>query len=226
MRTSLVLITSASVFTAVPAFADCTNTLYVKAASGYILKDVGLTSSTEPVAVGEYTHTCDKLSYDLLLSGGPAGKTANELDASIYYDTMLKRFKIQLSAQYYALNLNHSLAKSSDDVVELYADVSLPFKQGKITLAPVVRVIEMIGIKTIPSLALVQPGGRVSIPVTARITFDGDVRYSINLSQHYATIRSSFTASYRLNDRVSINVGWEDTDRTGSVVSTGVRFRL
>ncbi|MES2225546.1 MAG: hypothetical protein V4480_01940 [Patescibacteria group bacterium] len=226
MRISLALLASTFLCAATPALADCSDTITIKAASGYILKDVGVTASKDPVVQVEGTRTCGKISYDIFLSGGPAGKTANEIDLSLYYDTVEGIFKIQLSGQYYFVNLGRSLFKPKDDIVEFYGDVSVPITRGKVTVAPVFRVVEMVGVKDLPSLTLLQPGGRISFQPISRVTVSVDGRYSINVTQGYATVRGSLTGSYQATERLSFNLSWEDTDRTGHVVSAGLKLHL
>ncbi len=225
MRVIPVLLASLFLFTTTPAFAECSDTVYSKLASGYILKDVGALASDKPVVQGGYTRSCGKFTGDVWGSVGPAGKTADEIDLSGFYDDRAGPVKYQLSAQYYFVNLGHSLLKPKDDIVELYADASIPLTHGKVTVAPLVRAVQMIGVRDLPSLTLIQPGVRLSVQVSEQSALSAEVRNSFNLSQHYSNLRWSVGVSHKLTEHLTGEFGYEDTDRTRSVVSVGLRYR-
>ncbi|KND50065.1 MAG: hypothetical protein AB203_03690 [Parcubacteria bacterium C7867-008] len=223
MRTQGIIAIATTIITillAPSAFAECSNTIYGKVATGYILKDVGVTASDQPVAQGGYTRTCGKLSSDIFLSTGPQQKTAHEVDFSGFYDDQYGPVKIQLSGQYYFVNLGHSLTKPKDDIAEFYADASVPISLAGVTISPLIRVVQIVGVKTLPSETLLQGGGRISVQLNERTSFNAEIRKSRS-SRHYSVWRSSATLSNKISKSTSINVGWENTDRTDSVFSIG-----
>lgn len=215
----------ASLLLASPALAEGANTIYGKLATGYILKDVGVAASDQMVLQGGFTHSWSKkFSSDVWVSTGPEGGTANEFDGSLFYDDQIGPVKVQLSAQYYALNLNASLLKPRDDLVEFYADVSLPKTYGRVTIAPVVRTVQMVGVRDLPSLTLIQPGVRLSVAATNRLSVNVDVRDSIDLTRERNTLRWTAGLSYQFSEHLSGQLGLEGTDRTNSVASFGFRY--
>lgn len=222
---TLALLAFTSFLLATPAFANCTTTIYDKIASAYVLKDVAATGSTDPVIQGGFTVSCEKITVDGWGSDGKGLSTAQELDLSGFYDDQIGSVKYQLSMQYYFVNLGHSLLKTRDDIAEVYTDASVPHTYGKLTVAPMLRVVQMIGVKELPSLTLVQPGVRFSLAVTDKLILTTDLRDSINLTQHYSAVRWVGGASYQFTPHFAGELGYDGTSRTRSVVSVGFRYR-
>lgn len=227
MRTfaSLVLIFSLG-FGAAASAQECTDVAYSRVADGYIYKDFGSVASDEPVIQGGITRTCGNWSYDVWASIGSNGGLANEVDGSVFYNTTAGPFTVQLSGQYYAVNLHDSLLDASDDMVELYADVSLPITRGRFTVAPLVRVIEVVGIDELPTQTLISPGARFSYQATSHLTVAVDLRESVNLTNGSSTFRFESSLGWQLSDRTSVRFGYEGTDRTRSVFSIGASHRF
>jgi hypothetical protein len=87
------------------------------------------------------------------------------------------------------------------------------------------RVIQMIGVKDLPSLTLVQPGVRFSIAATKKLSFTTDVRDSVNLTQHYSVIRWVGGASYQFSDHFTGELSYDGTSRTRSIFALGFRYQ-
>ncbi|HYF29146.1 MAG TPA: hypothetical protein VEA36_02135 [Candidatus Paceibacterota bacterium] len=226
MRITLALLLSAMLLgSAQNALADCTDTLYGKAASGYILKDVGAEASDQPVVQGGATRTCGRLSYDLWVSGGLAGDTANEIDLSVYYDDQVGPLKVQLAAQYFFVSLDDSLGEPKDDIVAGYADLSLPVTRGRLTIAPLVRFVQLVGVKDLPNEGIVQPGVRGSFALDDRTTLSADIRHPIS-SRGYSFFRVTTSLSRQVTERFAAQAGWEDTDQTPSVFWFGGKYNF
>jgi hypothetical protein len=224
MRALLAPLTSILSLSAFSAFAECSDTVYGKIASGYVLKDVAVLGSSRPVEQGGFTRTCNKVSVGAWQSIGPEGGTANEIDTSLFYDDQAGPVKYQLAVEYYFVNLK-GLDRPADDIVELYADVSVPVTRGRVTIAPMVRTIQMIGVKDLPSLTLIQPGARIRYTATEKLTLSVDVRDSINLTEHTSAWRWTIGGAYRLTPQLTGEVEAYGTSRTRSVFSLGFRYR-
>lgn len=222
---SLVLLSSIS-FGALASAQACDDTGFVKAADGYILRTVGAVASDEPVIQMGAARTCGNWTFDTFASYGSAGGTANELDFSVFYGTEAGPFRVQFAASYYLVNLDDSMLDASDDLVEVYADVSLPLSRGRLTVAPLLRVGELIGVDDLPSLTMVQPGVRASYRITDSITASGEYRASVNLTQDYTTHQFAGALTWQVSDRTALRLGYEDTDRTRDVFSLGANFNF
>ncbi|KND51261.1 MAG: hypothetical protein ABA06_03055 [Parcubacteria bacterium C7867-001] len=201
------------------AFA-ANNVFYGKIAPKYVLGDVAIVASPDPVIQSGITHTAGKWSFDGL---GSVGKGAgNELDASVFYDTKAGPVKLQFSGQYYFLNLHDgSLFDPSDDLIEVYADASIPLTHGRFTVAPMFRAIQMFGVDELKDATLVQPGVRGSFQAMDRLSFSGDLRDSINLTSKTSAMRFSGVAAWRATSTTTLKLGYDDTNKTPAVFSLG-----
>ncbi len=204
------------------ANADCTTSINTKVADGYLLGDLGLVGSNDWVIQGGGTYACGAWSVDGWASWGPAGGTAIEFDGSLFYDKDIGPVHFQGAVQYFAVNLDDSLGDARDDLVEVYADVSLPLRGSRLTVAPLVRVAELIGLDDLPSLTLVEPGARVSYRLTDNLSVNAEVRDAINVTDQSDVIRFDATLAWQANERTAIRLGWQDTDQTRSVLSLGM----
>ena len=201
---------------------ECNDSAFMKVADRYLLRTVGAVGSDDPVIQAGAARTCDEWTFDTFASWGPAGGTAIELDFSGYYTREVGPFTVQLAAAYYLVNLGDSLFDASDDIVEVYADVSLPLSGERLTVAPLLRVGELIGVDDLPSLTMIQPGVRASYRITDRLTASGEYRASMNLTQDYTTHQFAGALAWQASERTAFRLGWEDTARTPSATSLGV----
>lgn len=218
---SLVLLSSIG-FCATANAQECNDSAFVKAADRYLLRTVGAVASDEPVIQGGAARTCGHWTADTFASWGAAGSTAIELDFSGYYTAEAGPLEVQFAASYYLVNLDDSMLDASDDLVEVYADVSLPLTRGRLSVAPLLRVGELIGVDDLPSLTMVQPGVRASYRITDSITASGEYRASVNLTQDYTTHQFAGALAWQASDRTAIRLGYEDTDRTPDAFSIGI----
>ena len=203
---------------------ECNDSMFTKFADRYLLRTVGAVGSDDSVVQWGAARTCDEWTFDTFASWGPAGGTAIELDFSGYYTTEAGPFRVQFAASYYLVNLDDSMLNASDDLVEVYADVSLPLSGERLTVAPLLRVGELIGVDDLPSLTMIQPGVRASYRITDRITASGEYRASVNLTQDYTTHQFAGALAWQASERTAIRLGWEDTDRTPSATSLSVHY--
>lgn len=222
---SLVLLSSIGLCATANA-QECNDSGFVKAANGYILRTVGAVASDEPVVQMGAARTCGQWTFDTFASWGPAGSTANELDFSVFYGTEAGPFTVQFAASYYLVNLDDSMLDASDDLIEVYADVSLPLTRGNLTIAPLLRVGELIGVDDLPSLTMIQPGIRGTFRITDNVTASGEYRASMNLTQDYTTHQFAGALTWQVSDRTAIRLGYETTDRTRDVFSLGANFNF
>lgn len=231
MNTRHVLLASVAFLIFAPAAsAGCFDhgVFYGKFASGYTLNDVGATKSTEPVAQGGHTSLCDgdHWSFDGWASAGPQGNTAFEGDGSIFYDNTAGPIKYQFAAQYYALNsTGKSMLDSSDDAAFFYGDFSWPITFGRLTVAPLVRVSQIVGIKLIPDQTLIQPGIRGMFQFNEHWSISGDVRDSINVTNNYWGLRYDSSLAYRIDQANTIQLGFAGNSRVRSVISIGYSYK-
>ncbi len=204
------------------ANAACSTSVNTKVADGYLLGDLGLVGSDGWVIQGGGTYACGPWSVDGWASWGPEGGTAIEVDGSVFYDRNIGPVRFQGALQYFAVNLDDSLGDARDDLVEVYADVSYPITRGNLTLAPLVRVAELVGVNDLPSLTLIEPGVRVSYRLTDSLSVNAELRDAVNITQQSDVIRFDSTLAWQATERTAIRLGWQDTDQTRSVLSLGL----
>lgn len=221
MRLFVIALLSSTMFCGV-ASAECSTSMNSKVADGYLLGDLGIVGSDDWVIQGGATLTCGRWSFDGWASWGPAGGTAIELDASAFYADRIGAFDVQFAVQYFAVNLDDSMGDARDDLVELYADVSHPFRGDRLTVAPLVRVAQLIGVDDLPSLTLVEPGVRVSYQLTDSLSVTSELRDAINVTEDSAVVRFDSALAWQASERTAVRLGWSDTDHTRSVVSIGM----
>lgn len=220
-----------SILFGAPALAqECSETIYGKGASGYLLKDVGVTAGDGPVAQGGASLTCGKWTLDGFLSAGEGGGTANEWDVSAFYDDMFGSVKFQGALQYFGVNINDSLDDARDDFLVAYADVSYPMQIGKLTIAPLARMTHMQAVDELQSSTLFAPGIRASYPLSEEWSASAEWREPFNVSQDYRTTRFDLTVSWQVAKEFAITFGGEyfkrhDTGTDESVASIGFVFR-
>ncbi len=218
MKMLLIATTSAAALFAASAHAECSDMVYSKAATSYIYKDFGTTPSANPVVQAGYLRTCGKWSFGPWVSVG-RDRFAKEIDLYAFYDTNAGPLKIQLSGQYYFVNGKGGLLDFKNGLVEVYADGSVPITLGRLTVAPMLRGVQTVGVKNFGSLTLVQPGIRASFALSKKVSFTADLRDSVNLTQGYSTIRFDGNIAWKVGAHDTLKGEYEDTDRTGKVIS-------
>jgi len=203
------------------AFADCSTTGDYKFATSYPYADFDVDASDGPVGQGGVTRSCGPWAANLWTSVGH-GRAAFEMDPSLFYTRTAGPFRVQGSVQYYALNLDgNSLGNAKDDMVELYADASLPITRGKLTFAPLVRVIRVIGVRELRSQTVIQPGTRLSYRATDAFSANLDLRDSKNLTTGHDALRYEGGIAYT-NGANTWTLGIRGASHTRAALSLGI----
>lgn len=225
MKTVFVLLSSL-LLPSVAFAQESTDVIYGKASTDYLLKDVGVPASLEPVLQGGATRTWGKVSVDVFGSVGSEGGTANEIDLSIFYDDKIGPVVYQLALQYYDVNVDDSLFESWDDFIVVYADVSYPMQFGNLTVAPLARMTQMQAVDELQSSTLLAPGVRASYQFSKDWSAKAEWREPFNLSQDYRTTRLDLTVSWQVTKEFALTFGGEyfkrhDTRNDESALSVG-----
>jgi len=228
------LFISASVLAAMmaaPALAqDCSNVVYGKVATGYVLADMGIVGTDEPVYQGGFTRTCGAYYADIWVSvelnDGEFGNrgTGDEVDVIFgrrdSHETPIGVVNTDMSVAYYALAID-SLGTLDDDIVALTVDAGRPIVMGDLTVTPGLRVMRIIGVNDIDDLTLVRPYVQGAYRLNDRWTVSGDVGYARNITSDTDVLRNSVGIGYQATDNVSFSLRREDTDQTAPVWSVG-----
>lgn len=219
---NLLLVLLFSLVTSVPALAqEWSGTAYGRAATGYVYKDLDLVATGDPVVQGGLTLSRGPWSFDGWASYGPQGGLAQEFDASVFYTTTRGCFRTQLAVQYFAVNLDDSLGDMRDDMVALYADFSCTFELGDLTVAPVIRPVQLVGLDDLESQTLIQPGIRIGYQFTESVSGSLDLRDSVNLTSGHAALRYDAGVSWQATDELSFRLGVDGTENSQAVYSFG-----
>ena len=213
-----------------PTFAGCTShgVIYGKFASGYIFADVGSLASGDVVVQGGHTSLCDDghWSGSLVGSAGPGGHTAYEIDGSLFYNDKVGPVAMEFGAQYYALNVKgNSMLDASDDTGFFYGDFSWPITFGKLTVAPLVRVGQSVGVRHLESQTLIQPGIRGSFQLDRDWQLSADIRDSSNLTDKYSALRVDANVNWQFTEHSSAQIEFVDNSRVRGVWSISYTYK-
>lgn len=237
---ALVVVLLATSFVALSNQANATcneTTVYGRIQTGYVLQDVGVMGTDEPVFQGGITRSCDSgWWFDLWNSTGLSTKgDYGQADERYYADewdftvgkngeikTTLGAFQYELYASYYALaNLN----SASDDIVELHADIAREFTVGtgdhRLSVSPYVRVIEFVGMGDIPSKTIVRPGLRLSVPLTEKLSVKTDVGIGFDPDADTNVHRTTTGLYFDIEGGLSVNIGVKTAEGVNPVALVG-----
>jgi len=207
-----------------------------KVTSRYILQDLGIVASENPGLVTDVAITKGPLTLDWWqrydLSGGAYGNRGygDEHDITLTGDWQVGGFSLEASAAYYVLA---PLDKGDTDGFQLYADVGRTFDLGGgISVAPAIRAIEFIAVKTFPTFTLLR--GRLPIsapvPLLKNVTAILDPGVTGNLTpqvgQHDIVWRPTGSIVWKVSEALNVQFDAKATDRTNPEFDLGISYRF
>ena len=221
-----------------PAHAVCNETtVYGRIQTGYVFQDIGVMGTDEPVFQGGITRSCESgWWFDLWNSTGLSTKGdygqaderdyADELDFTVgkngKVETTLGAFKYEVFASYYALA---DLNRWKDDVVEVHLDFARESFVGKgdyrLTIAPYVRITDLLSMGGSPDVVLVLSGLRATITVTERLSLKTDLGIGFDVKEGRDIRQSETGIYYNISPNVSVNVGMKTAEGVNPVALIG-----
>jgi hypothetical protein len=218
---SLFLVMSAVLFWAtLPVSAQTTSSVNLDLKSRYVLKDIGVVASNEPVLQVSNLWTSGKFTFGPWVSLGNA-QFGKELDLLAFYNTNAGPFKVQLAFQYFFLNGKGGMLNTRNHLMQPYADVGLPLAIGKSSVTPFLRVAQQISLGNFPTQTLVQPGVRARLVLSDDLAITGETMRTSIIDERVVW-RYEFVASQRVAKNLSVRVRYEGASNAGDAVSLGL----
>lgn len=204
--------------------------VYAELQDGYVLKDFGVMSTTNPVVQGGTWVSYKGLTFDLWssveLDGGTYGaRGGDEIDFTVKYndtaDSPIGVLNYEVLASYYAISFP-ALDESADDVIEFHVEFERPFKTSWGAVKPYVRVIQLVALETMPDITFVRPGIRLDLPLDDEFTLKAEGAVALNLTQDKQVAFSVLGLHYKVGDGLALKAEVEMADgNTDPVISIG-----